>query len=129
MGVAIGLPTTIGTSSCKINGTRFDETNWDELFKEVRELYNILIPWFQISRSSYFEDKKEDYDADYDSFYAQAEMLWVAVRCDRYFGHDMPHLYDLLRAHDNLFKDLFGISIHKFLKGIENIQFSLSQGL
>ena len=119
----------VSTPDCNIDETTFDENAWSELFNEVKKLYNILIPCFPIYRSLYYEAKKENYDASYDKFYTMAEMLWLSVRCDRYFIHDLPHLYDLLTPHDKIFQEIFGISIHTFLDGIEKIQISLSQGL
>jgi len=119
----------VSTPCSNVNITKFDETAWKELFNEVKSLYDTLIPWFQIYRSAFLEATQKDYDVNYDYFYVQAEMLWLSVRCDRYFVHDMPHLYDLLSPHDEIFNELFGISVNNFLKEIEKIQHSLSKGL
>ena len=119
----------VSTPCSNVNITKFDETAWKELFSEVKSLYDTLIPWFQIYRSAFLEATQKDYDVNYDYFYVQAEMLWLSVRCDRYFVHDMPHLYNLLSPHDEIFNELFGISGNNFLKEIEKIQNSLSQGL
>ena len=106
----------------------FDEDLWNELLKEVTNLYNILNLPFHVCRTAVQKTTLKDYNPDFDGFYVQSQMLWTSVRCHRYFMHDMPHLYDLLTPHDDIFKEIFSISINEFLKGIEQIQFSLSEG-
>jgi len=111
-----------------INIENFDEDLWEKLLNEVTDLYQVLGLSFHICHSAVRRTTLKDYDPVFDSFYVQAQILWTSVRCHRYFIHDMPHLYDLLTPHDDVFKYLFGISIKEFLKGIEQIQFSLSEG-
>lgn len=119
----------VSTDGCAINKTDFDEEKYKSLFNEVAELYNSLAPWFQIQRSAYLEVTDNEYDANYDSFYVMAEMQWMHVQCERYFVHDMPHLINLLSPHNEIFNDIFGVSIYDFLEGIKKIQYSLSRGL
>ncbi len=113
----------------KINIENVDESLWDELLNEVTELFQVLNLAFHLCHSAVRKTTLEDYDPDFDGFYVQAQILWTSVRCHRYFMHDMPHLRDLLIPHNDVFKNLFGISIEEFLRGIEQIQFSLSEGL
>jgi len=111
-----------------INIENFDEGLWNELLTEVTDLYQMLNLPFHICHSAVLKTALDDYDPAFDGFYVQAQMLWTSVRCHRYFIHDMPHLHDCLIPHDDIFKNLFGISIEEFLRGIEQIQFSLSEG-
>jgi hypothetical protein len=107
----------------------FDDNIWKMLHKEVSALYNILDIEYIVCRSSYLQANQKDYDYEYDKFYVIAEKIWLHVRCDRYFIHDMPHLRDLLTPHNEIFKELFCISVELFLDSIEKIQRSLSRGL
>ncbi|MCJ7813049.1 hypothetical protein MUP95_07020 [bacterium] len=113
----------------KISIEDFDEDLWNELLNEVTGLYNILDLSFHICHSAVKKTKLKNYDPDFDGFYVQAQMLWTSVRCHRYFTHDMPHLYDLLTPHDDVFREIFDISVNDFLEGIRSIQCSLSEGL
>lgn len=107
----------------------FDQAAWEKLYETVKTLYSRLTPWFQIARSAFLEANDADYNAEYDSLYSQAEMLWLNVRGDRYSVHEIPHLYDLLAPHDDVFKELFGISIKEFVEGIGRMQSALTFGL
>lgn len=113
----------------EINIENFDEDLWNELLNEVTDLYQVLNLPFHIYHSAVLKTSLEDYDPAFDGFYVQAQMLWTSVRCHRYFIHDMPHLYDLLTPHDDVFREIFDISVNDFLEGIRNIQYSLSKGL
>ena len=106
-----------------------DQEAWDKLCEAVKALYVKLTPWFQIMRSAFLEANEEEYDAEYDSLYAQAEMLWLNVRGDRYSVHDIPHLHDLLAPHDEVFKELFGVSSGNFVDGMASMQSALTFGL
>ena len=116
------------TPQTNINIENFDEDLWKTLLNEVSDLYKAIGLPFHICHSAVQKTSLKDYDPDFDSFYVQAQVLWTSVRCHRYFIHDMPHLYDLLTPHDEVFQELFSISIKEFLRGIEQIQFSLSEG-
>ncbi|MHC4437016.1 MAG: hypothetical protein ACYS3S_06635, partial [Planctomycetota bacterium] len=107
----------------------FDQAGWESLYESIKTLYGKLTPWFQIARSAFLEASDKNYDAEYDSFCVQAEMLWVNVRGDRYSVHEIPHLQDLLTPHDEVVKELFGISTEEFAGGIEKLQFALTYGL
>jgi hypothetical protein len=113
----------------EINIENFDEGLWNELLNEVTDLYQVLNLPFHICHSAILKTALKDYDPDFDGFHVQAQMLWTSVRCHRYFIHDMPNLYDLLTPHDDIFREIFGISVNEFLEGIRNIQHSLSEGL
>ena len=77
----------------------------------------------------FLEENDKNYDPQYDGLYTQAEMLWINVRGDRYSVHEIPHLYDLLIPHDEILKELFGVSTKEFVEGIGRMQFALTHGL
>lgn len=106
-----------------------DENKWKELYGEVEKLYCQLNTDFHISHTALLKQDSENYDEGYDDFYVEAQMLWANVRGRRYSIHNIPLLRSLLLLHDDIFKELFNISIDKFLDGIKKIQNALSYGL
>jgi len=108
---------------------RIEDDKWKELHKEVEQLFYLLNASFHISHTAYLKLNSTDYDAEYDSFYVKAQMLWANVRGHRYSVHDIQHLRGLILPHDDIFKELFGISINEFLEGIKKMQDALLFGL
>jgi len=106
----------------------FDQKTWDELLLEVKKLYHEQLT-FHIYHSAHLKTTQEKYDLEYDSYYVKAQTLWANVRGDRYMYYHITHLRDLLTVHNDIFEDIFGISSDKFIKGIELIQQSLSEGV
>jgi len=108
---------------------QINEDKWKELHNEVEQLYYQLNSTYQISRTAYLKLNSDNYDAEYDAIYVKAQMLWANVRGHRYSVHDIPHLRRLISPHDDIFRELFGISSHEFLDGIQKMQESLLFGL
>lgn len=106
-----------------------DENKWKELYAEVEKLYSQLNIAFHISHTALLKQDSKNYDEGYDDFYVEAQMLWANVRGHRYSIHNVPLLRSLLSPHDDIFKELFNISIDEFLDGIKKIQYALSYGL
>ncbi len=98
------------------------------LKEKLTELYRILGLTFPLSLSAVTELNSKKYNYTYDSIFVQAMMLWVNVRGNRYYVHNIPHLSDLLTPHNEVFKELFNITITEFLNGLDKIQDSLSKG-
>ncbi|MCL4536621.1 MAG: SEC-C domain-containing protein [Nitrospirae bacterium] len=107
----------------------FSQAKWDELALEVKNLYYDLNLSFHIAHTAYLQSTDKNYDGDYDAFYVKAQMHWVNVRGNRYMLHNLPHLWNLLLPHDDIFRDLFNITIDDFIQGLERLQISLSTGL
>ena len=106
----------------------FDQKTWDELFMEVKKLYSEQLT-FHIYHTAHLRTTQKEYDAEYDSYYVKAQVLWANVRGDRYTYYHIPHLRDLFTVHSDIIKELFGITSDEFIKGMELIQKSLSEGL
>lgn len=107
----------------------FDQEEYDELVSEVKALYYELNMSFHLSRTAKLKMSGEKYDAEYDSLYVKALILWANVRGHRYMLHDLPHLSDLLSPHDNIFRELFDLSIDDFIQGLRKLEISLTEGL
>lgn len=105
-----------------------DKNKWKELYGEVKKLYYQLNTDFHVSHTALLKQDSKNYDEGYDEFYVKAQMLWTNVRGHRYSIHNVPLLRSLLLPHDDIFKELFNISIDEFLDGIRKIQDSLSYG-
>src|SRR6266568_1047430 len=108
---------------------QINEDLWKELHNEVEQLYYQLNTNYHISRTAYSKLNVENYDTEFDAFYVKAQMLWANVRGHKYSIHDIPHLQKLIFPHDDIFREVFGISTDDFLDGINKIQESLLFGL
>ncbi|MFP4977495.1 SEC-C metal-binding domain-containing protein [Paenibacillus sp. CN-4] len=104
-----------------------DDQLISELSTKVSELYSSF-KYFHMTHSAYLKENDPNYDPEYDMLYVQAQELRTTVRGDRYAVHEIEHLRDLLTPHDDVFNELFNISIEDFLSGIKKLQFSLMQG-
>jgi uncharacterized protein YchJ len=107
----------------------FDQAKWDELALEMKKLYSELNLSYHIYHTAYLKSTDENYNEEYDSFYVKAQIHWANVRGSRYMFYNIPHLRDLLSPHNDIVKELFNLSVDEFIKGIEQIQASLSEGL
>jgi hypothetical protein len=106
-----------------------NEELYEELKSKVSNLYTTLALPFTLADSAYRKANDANYDFEFDKIYTEALNLWVNVRGHRYAVHEITHLRDLLNAHDEEFKKLFGIEIEKFITGIDKIHISLTKGL
>jgi len=103
------------------------EQLWGEISVKVSELYSNLKE-YHLTKSAHLQINDPNYDPEYDSIYVQAQGLRAHVRGQRYSIHEIPHLRDLLSPHDNIFRELFNITVEDFLTGISKLQYSLMQG-
>lgn len=118
----------VSTESVKSNDKNEDMDKWNEIYEKVAELYTNLSN-YHICHSAYLQNTDPNYDEGYDSLYVQAQELRTTVRGQRYPVFEYPHHLDLLLPHEEVFKELFGISIEEFLIGIEKMQMSLMRGM
>lgn len=109
--------------------TDFDQEKWDKLALEIKKLYSELNLTYHIYHTARLKSTTQSYDAEYDRYYVKAQVHWTNVRGNRYMFYNIPHLRDLLTPHNDIFEELFNITIDEFIKGIEQIQYSLSEGL
>lgn len=108
---------------------QIDEEKWKELHREVEQLYYFINTSYHISRTAYAKLNDDNYDEKYNDFYVKAQMLWANVRGCRYSIHDIPHHRSLLLLHNDIFLELFGVSIDEFIEGIKRLQDSLLTGI
>ncbi|WP_175987079.1 YecA family protein [Bacillus sp. Marseille-Q1617] len=118
----------VSTDSIKSNDEEGDTDKWHLIYEKVAELYR-SISHFHICHSVYLQKTDPNYNEGYNSLYVQAQELRTTVRGQRYPVFEFPHYLDLLLPHDEVFQELFGISIEEFLKGIEKMQMSLMCGM
>jgi hypothetical protein len=118
----------VSTPPDRLRKGDFDQKIWHELFLEVQKFYHEQLT-FHIYHTAYLKKTQKDYDQEYDSYYVKAQMLWANVRGDRYMYYHITHLRDLLAVHNDIFEEIFGISIDKFIEGIELVQKSISEGI
>jgi len=124
------IQSVIVSTTLNYDGTdKFDQDQWNNLKDKVEELYRLINLTFHMVHTAHQRLNDPNYDPELDDFKVQAQMLWTSVRGKRYLIHDLPHLRDILTPHDDIVRDLFGISIDLLLKGLESIQTSLTEGL
>lgn len=107
----------------------FDQASWDKLYNCIMELYSNLNLSYHISHSAHLKLNSDNYDENFDELFVTAQMLWTTVRGKRYQIYDIPHLESLLLPHDEIFKELFNVSISEFLAGLKRLQWNLTEGL
>ena len=54
--------------------------------------------------------------------------MMYLVRDNRYQVFETEYYQELLKEHDDIFKDVFGISTEDIINGISKLQYSLTQG-
>ncbi|WP_397443930.1 SEC-C metal-binding domain-containing protein [Peribacillus aracenensis] len=118
----------VSTNPTKSGNEKDDTDKWATIYGKVSELYKSLSQ-YHISHSAYLEKTDPDFNPDYNSLYVQAQELKTTVRGQRYPVHEFTHHFDLLSPHDEVFKELFDISIQEFLSGMGKVQMSLIRGM
>ena len=106
---------------------KLTDEGWQQLYDEVKELYQALFLSFHIVNSARLKAMQPDYDQDYDYFCVQAQMHATFVRALRYPVHDWEFLEDFLGPHDDEFRKLFGISVSDFIEDLRGIHHSLTR--
>lgn len=110
------------------DGRDFDDKRWQRLVLKVEKLYTHLNQ-YHLYHTAYLQGNDSDYNVEYDRLYVLAQLLQISVRGNRYFVHEIEHLQDLLEPHNDIFIELFNLSVKDFVGGLESIQVSLTQGL
>lgn len=105
------------------------EEDWQQLRKSVGDLFSQLDSEYHVCRTAYARRTDPHYDRAFDEYYVKAQLYWCSVRGDRYLVHDIPFLRFLLSPHDDVLRELFGISFQGLIDSIQKIQDSLTLGL
>lgn len=105
------------------------EARYDAIAKEVEKIYREIVLTYFLAASAQREAEGLAKNPEYEAFYVQAQMDWVAVRKDRYTTHDAPHLRAFLSPHTEAFQKVYGISVDNFISELERIVASLTRGM
>jgi hypothetical protein len=108
---------------------KISEEGWANLTEMISDMYTSLIFEYQVHRSAYLKLNDPQHNPDLEKFQVKAQMYWCSVRGDRPLIHDIPHLKRLLIPHEEVFQDLFSISVESFINEVEKIKNSLSRGV
>src|SRR5437879_2209979 len=94
----------------------------------VGDLFSQLNTEFPICQTA-VNRKDAGFNIDFEEFRFKAQMYWCNVRGQRYLCHDIPFFRDVLSPHDEVLKELYGISKKEFLEALQEIQDSLTLGI
>ncbi len=104
------------------------EKRWQELKTCVMDLFTQLNLEFQICLTA-FNRQKPDFNMDVAEYYFKAQMYWCNVRGKRYSYYNMKYYVDVLKVHENIINELYGIGIEEIIKALDNIQKALIYGI
>ena len=104
------------------------EEQWRKLRTLVGDLFSQLNTEFPICQTA-VNRKDAGFNIDFEEFRFKAQMYWCNVRGQRYLCHDIPFFRDVLSPHDEVLKELYGISKKEFLEALQEIQDSLTLGI
>ena len=96
-----------------------------EILKDIEDLH-ILIQNFYIFWEAKLEDLLPEIEDDILKIIVEAQMMYL-VRGKRYQVFEIEYYQELLKEHDDIFKDVFGISTEDIINGISKLQYSLTQ--
>lgn len=97
-----------------------------EILKDIEDLH-ILIQDFYFFWGAKLEDLIPRIENDVLESIVEAQMMYL-VRGNRYQVFEIEYYQELLKEHDDIFKDVFGISAADIITGISKLQYSLTQG-
>lgn len=100
-----------------------------ELHSLVEQLYETISIKYHIHKSAHAQTTDPSYNAAQDAFHVRTQMLWMNVGVDRYSIHNTPFIRDLMRPHNPILVDLFGISSDELTEALASIQQSLTRGI
>jgi hypothetical protein len=104
------------------------EDQWSELKALVKDLFTQLNFEYQICLTAY---NRRDFarNQDFEDYYFKAQLYWCNIRGRRYLVHEIPFFSDVLSPHNDVLKELYGISADELLDSLKQIQDTLTLGL
>lgn len=105
------------------------DDDWQQLIELVTDLFSQLNHEYQICRSAFDRKTNPNYNRDLDEYYFKAQLYWCNIRGDRYLVHQLPFFRSVLLPHDEILKELFGVTSETLLNAIYALQNSLTFGL
>lgn len=97
-----------------------------EILKDIEDLHT-LIQNFYIFWGAKLEDLVPGIEDDILKSIVEAQMMHL-VRGNRYQVFEIGYYKKLLKEHDDIFKDVFGIGTEDIINGISRLQYSVTQG-
>lgn len=97
-----------------------------EILKEIEDLHS-SIQNFYIYWGAKLEDLVPGIESDVLKSVMEAQMMYL-VRGNRYQVFEMEYYQKLLKEHNDIFNDVFGVSCEDIINGISKLQYSLTQG-
>ncbi len=94
--------------------------------RNIVKLYE-LIDNFYFSWAASTDKLYPDYDEEIRNTVVESQFLYT-VRGQRYQIFEIEYFEKLLKAHNEIFVSLFGISCDEIIDGIKKLQYALSQG-
>ena len=108
------------------NQENVDELEIFELISsKIMNLYQSL-ELYSMYHTTHLIKNEENFDSDKAEFLMEAQSK-MFVRGDRYAIYEIPHIRELLLAHNDEFIKLYNISVNDFIEGLSNIQKSLTK--
>lgn len=102
------------------------EKRWHSILADVEDLYKEFV-YFYHYWSVYKEDSGEISD-EMMRYIVESQMLYL-VRGNRYQAFELEPLKKLLPPHNDVLIELFGVTAEQIIKGLEKLEYSMSQGL
>jgi len=105
------------------------EEDWQQLRALIKDLFSLVNFEYQICRSASTRKSNPHYNRDFDKYYFKAQLYWCNIRGHQYIVHGIPFFRSLLLPHNEVLKELFGISSEELIDAIQKIQDSLTFGI
>jgi hypothetical protein len=102
------------------------EKRWHSVLADIEDLYKEFV-YFYHYWSTYKEATGEITDGMIHHI-VESQMLYL-VRGNRYQIFELEPLKNLLPPHNDVLIELFGVTAEQIIKGLEQLQYSMSQGL
>lgn len=92
---------------------------------KIVDLYRLIQNYYMYRTANLKNESDIEFDLEQEQFLVEAQ-LSMFVRGDRYQIYEILHIKELLEPHNDEFINLYNITTHDFVKGLSNIQKSLT---
>ncbi|MCU7204364.1 SEC-C metal-binding domain-containing protein [Turicibacter sp. TA25] len=107
-------------------GSEDDRGIFNEILKDIGDIYK-LVYLFYFSWGFKVQKSEPEINEDLINHIVEAQMMYL-VRGNRYQVYETEYFERLLKVHDPILIELFGVDIEKTVEGIKKLQYSLTQG-
>lgn len=98
-----------------------EENIFQSLIETAKAIYmstNILLMF----------DENEDTNNTIDELQLKARLEWLNIKGKRYRCHELTHLQELLKPHNEVFLETFDMSVVNFIENLKNLEYSIIRG-